>query len=344
MLPPMQRPAYLFMVCPDAALIRREALRLLAENGLAAGPADLAVYHADDPKALAESSFWRGLQSVSLLGPAKPVLLRRADKLDAKTWDQLWPVLASGPSGWCFLAVEAEWKRGQPSLPKTLTKTKAWARAQERGWVWTQPGLEGQGLPAYVRQGLAERGLQAPPPVLQALLRGLPAQAADVDNELDKLALAAGPGAELTPDHLQLLPEPPGLSFWDTITVLTEGGDPRALWREVLQADKDLLFKLLRNMERGLPTLALLAEGRDEAVKLPGWLKNKKAKLARKLSPAAVAKAYDLLVQAELGVKSGAVKEDQALERLVAGLTSVFGTIAGQGSGPQPPRFGGRHP
>lgn len=318
MLRRMSRPDYLFLVCPDAALARREAERVAASSGAGF---DWTVHHGDEPLS---PDLWRDLQSVSLLGGAKALFIRKADKLPAAVWKELSPILASGPSGWVLLCVEAEWKRDTPSIPKIVSSTRAWKHAQERGWVWQSPGLAGQGLSAYVRQGLAERNLPAPGPLMQALVKQLPADAALVDNELDKLALAAGKGNELAPEHLQVLSEPPGLGFWEMFTVLTEGGDIRALWREVANADSGLLFQLLRTMERELPTLWLLAEGRSDAVKLPGWLKNKKARLARNLTPADIAGVYDLLLAAEHGVKSGSVNERQALERLVAGLSAAF--------------------
>jgi DNA polymerase-3 subunit delta len=68
----------------------------------------------------------------------------------------------------------------------------------------------------------------------------------------------------------------------------------------------------------------MIAHGEGGLVKLPPWLKDKKARLAERLAEADFIRIWNLILEAELSVKSGERGEEQALEMLVAGLFEVF--------------------
>lgn len=339
----MQRPAFFFLVCPDAELARAELERLVAAHG--AGGFERRAYFGDEEL---PSRFWQDLGSPGLLGGSKLVLLRRADALKADAWKDLSPRLAGfNEACWPIFCIESAWQKGSPKIPAHLAKAKPWEAAKARGWLWQSPGLTRKTLPGFVQASLKAEGLRAAPQVLEILCARLPEDAAAVASELAKLSLAlpgghVDQGREIRLEHLDMLTSAEGLDVWGLLEAIQEGGGQAKIWRHVLGQDgEDALFPLIFGLSREVRTLWMLASGEGDKVRLPPWLAEKKERTARRLGQARLAEALGLALDAELSVKSGEKSEAQALELLVAGLLRLFGP-APQGTGRHSPM--GRRP
>ncbi len=338
----MQRPAFYFLVCPDAELARAELERLVAAHG--AGGFERRAYFGDEEL---PARFWQDLGSPGLLGGSKLVLLRRAETLKADAWKDLSPRLAGfNEACWPVFCIESAWQKGSPKIPAYLAKSKPWEAAKTRGWIWQSPGLTRKTLPGFVQARLKAEGLRAAPQVLEAMCARLPEDASAVANEIAKLSLAL-PGAqdahdrEIRPEHLDMLTSAEGLDVWSLLEAIQEGGGQAKVWRHVLgQGGEDALFPLIFGLTREVRTLWMLASGEGGKVRLPPWLAEKKEHAARRLGQARLAEALGLALDAELSVKSGEKSDNQALELLVAGLLRLFGP-APQGAG-RPSHMGRR--
>lgn len=321
----MSRPAFTLLICPDAELCRREFRRLLAAHG--AQNLRCKSFSGDEPL---PAAFWQDLASRGLLGGSFDVgalFIRRAEQLPTQTWKELEPYLNGAPqASWPFFCLEVPWERGKPKIPAALAKAKFMTLATERDWLWSFPGLSAKTLPGFVRQALTDLGLAAAPALLETLCQRLPEDAAGIDTELAKLALAGPTPRTLTPQDLTLLTGSRHLDLWQVLEAALQGRDRAAVWREVLGlagegSTSGLLFPLLAALGREARGVGQLLCG--EAGGLPPWLAQKKSRLAERLGHHGLGELLCLAMEAELAVKSGEKSEDQALEELVAGLYAL---------------------
>lgn len=335
----MQRPAFSFLVCPDAELARAEIERQIEAH--AATGFERRAYFGDEEL---PARFWQDLGSPGLLGGSKIVILRRIEGLKAEAWKNLSPHLAGfNEACWPFFCIETAWQRNSPKIPAHIAKSKPWEAAKARGWIWQSPGLTRKTLPAYVQARLQSEGLRIAPPVLQALCERLPEDAAAVRTEVAKLSLALGPvqdstrgqaAREVRIEDLDLVAATEGLDIWGLLEAIQEGGAggrQSPVWKQVLGQDgAEALFPLLFGLAREVRALWMIAAGEGSKVRMQPWLLEKKERAARRIGQARLAQALSLALDAELSVKSGERSEAQALETLVAGLLRLFG--------PTPPR------
>ena len=325
----MKRPPFTLLVCPDPEVARREAHRLLGQHG--ASSWEHRAYAGDEPL---PAAFWQDMQSLGLMGGAKALLLRRAQALTDAAWREISPLLCAGPAAWPFLFLEVPFERGRPKVPASLAKQRFFQLAKERGWIWESEGLTARTMPGYVSDRLKEAGIAAQGPVLQALCGVLPAQAAAVDAELAKLALAVPTGGRLSMEHLELVSSRHALAMWEILNGIEEGRDAGRIWREVLGADSGMLFGFIASLTREVRAMWQLASGEGDQVRLPPFVKDKKTAVARRLGPRGLTELFSLALEAEVSVKGGEKSEGQALEELVAGLYEVFGLRSQVRQGP----------
>ena len=320
----MPRQGYSFLVCPDPELLRRRVDAMAAEGGMAS--AERKVFWGDDADPL-PGAFWEALTLKSLFSTPKTLVLRRAHSLKAEAWDRLDKALAAANSDvWVFLCLEGDWDRNKVPVPAVLVKRALWKHAEKSGWIWQSKGLDEKSLRSFVRDWAAAGKLEAEPRVLEALCRVLPLDAAALALELDKLALAAGPERRLLAEHADLVQHGEDMDLFALMDALAKGGSPALVWGRVLgnRGESDsLLFPLVGALCREARTLwALLSE--DEEVKVHPYVRQLKTPLARRLGKPGLQRLFDLALEADLGVKTGARKPEQALELLVAELTGVF--------------------
>ena len=337
----MSRPGFIFCICPDSALTRQYingmAKKYPPSTGNNAGmlppPTSKTgwkkeVFWADDGL---EDSFWDALGVQDLFGGSRLVIIRNAQLLLADSWKKLSTVLArANPSIWIFICLEVEFERGQAKIPAQAKKLKAFDFADKQGWVWTNPGLSGKGMLDYIKNKAAALGINIAPALLPELALRLPSDATAIGLELEKLALLLETDTgkrELLPEHLEQIDQQTEVDVFAVLRNLQAGIRHDRVWATVLASEsgnaKDkMLFSFLGALVREARILWQLLFG--EKVFVPGNLANDKLALARQLGVRKLSEFWELALEAEQGVKSGEVSEEQALERLIADLFRLF--------------------
>jgi len=327
----MARPGFSFLICPDSLLVRKRLDKLLAacDQG---SPWIRKVYWADEDELPA--AFWQDLTVPGLLAENRAVILRRAQALKEADWKKFSPVL-SGFSEyvWPFFCLEGQWSKKGPSIPKSLEKQKFFQFAQKQKWVWTSPGLTRNSMIPLLGQWAEAKELSFDPGVKDRLARSLPLDAWAVDAELSKIELAAGENGRVTGDHVDLVTFHEDMETFDFLSALERGDDAAGIWREVFVgrfSDKNLIFMFIGALIYESRNLWRLLVGDVKGLRLPPYLRQGKKALAEKLGADSLARIWDLALEAEMGIKTGRVKPDQALEALVAGLSNLFRTCSGR--------------
>jgi hypothetical protein len=85
-----------------------------------------------------------------------------------------------------------------------------------------------------------------------------------------------------------------------------------------------MIFKFLGLLRSDARQMWQLLMGEAEPVRLPPFVKSQKEAMARRLGAGGLTRLFDLAMDAELGIKSGAKNPDQAMEFLAAELFSCF--------------------
>lgn len=110
------RPGFLFLVCPDAQLLRERFGQAEKDNPPQDGGAwDRSCYWGDtDPP----QDFWSNLSETSLFGASHFIVVRQANLWSPSLWRRLDKIL-SRPLGSSLpvFCLENAWDRGRPKLP-----------------------------------------------------------------------------------------------------------------------------------------------------------------------------------------------------------------------------------
>ena len=214
-----------------------------------------------------------------------------------------------------------------PKLPAAIAKLPCLSFADKKGWVWRAPGLDARSLRRHVQARAAALGLVFEGDSLDALCAGLPAEAAAVESELNKLLLLTDEGGKRRPVVTGDLRTLAGVPEFNVFALLGDilSGQSRKVWRAVLTEQakgEEPLFYLLVMLQREARQLWQLLAGEQTYVR-PADLPAKRQAAAR-LGAAGLAALWDAMHAAELGVKSGRVSPGQALDDLIGGLTLLF--------------------
>ncbi|WP_415718724.1 DNA polymerase III subunit delta [Maridesulfovibrio sp.] len=319
----MSRPGYMFLICPDAELLHANIAELQEKHG--ATDYEKKVYWADEDL---PPQFWDDLTLQTLFGSSKIVILRRAHKLKAAVWDNIDKTVASlSSSSFLFICLESQWKGKTTPIPAVLKKRKCWKYAEKQKWFWKSAGLDEKSIAGFVGKWARANGLQIDSQVLNVLAKALPKDARAARLELDKLDLAAGSERKILMEHVGLIAHSEEMDFFAFMRSMSEGGDPVEIWRRVLtnHSEKDsMIFMLTASLTREARALWMMIHGEDSEVRLPPFVKKQKQTLAQRLGPIRIARLFDIVMEAEIGIKTGQRKPEQALELLVAALTSLF--------------------
>lgn len=320
----MARPGLLFLICPDAELIHEQVAGVMRE----AKQAETKAFWGDDDKPL-PGSFWQDLQVTGLFSTPKALVVRRAHQLKAEHWDKLSAAMKSKASEvTLLLCLEGEWNKNKPPIPAVAKKREIYTQAEQRGLIWQHPGLTQATMGQFVQAWAEREGLRLGPGAQQALSQALPPDARAARLELEKIALAATNGvAEVV--HAQLIAPHKEMDFFQFTDALSKGGDLGAVWQRVLQDHlkqprDQMLFPLMASVAREARMMMLIATGEEGRIKAHPYVKKLKTPLARRLGPAKIARIFDLLLEAELGVKTGERRPEQALDMLVARLSVLY--------------------
>lgn len=325
------QPGFTFCICPDSALLRQQIDLLLTQTPGAASW-ERHVFWGDEELS---RQFWDQLTLQGLFSSARALIVRHAHNLPPETWKRLSSALARpNPQVWPILCLEGPWEKGQPKLPAAIAKLPCLNFADAKGWVWRAPGLDARSLRRYVQTRAKALGLAFAADSLDILCAGLPAEAAAVDSELNKLLLlteeSGGKRRPVTTEDLHTLA---GVPEFNVFTLLKNilAGQSREVWRALLAEQakgEEPLFYLLAMLQREARQLWQVAAGEQTYLR-PAELPAKKQAAARLGAPG-LAALWDAMHAAEFGVKSGRISPGQALDNLIGSLTLLFSGEATQ--------------
>ena len=324
----MARPGFFVCICPDAGLLKAHVASLLERHPAGGGKAwERHTFWGDEEL---PPRFWEHLTLQGLFGAPRVLLLRQANAVPAAVWKRLSAALGTpNPQAWLFLCLEVAWEKGQPKVPAHIAKLRCMAFAEQQGWVWRSPGLDERTLKKYAQTRAKELGLRFGDGALEAFSASTPPDAAAVDAELRKLALAASLSEDgsITADMAGgggFLPETNIFTFIRCV----QAGNLPAAWREIHRGQKDsdgMLFPFLALLLREARILWQLRAG--ESVRLHPNDMSAKRDCATRLGFTGLARLMELIVRAEWHVKTGERSPEQALEALTTDLALLFRPI-----------------
>lgn len=319
------RPGFSFIICPDPGLAVGRIQELLASRPEAWVR---RTFWADEPL---PSVFWEDLSLQNLFAEKKALVVRRAESLLAEDWDKFLPWLSRRlPHAWPIFCIESAWSKDKPPISTTLSSRKFWQLAQERKWVWSSPGIRPEDIPARINQWAKKHGFSFESGALQDLAKAVPAEAVAIDQELEKLRLLLGDRRSIARSDLSQVFSQPSWDIFAFFKELERADAPVRVWRMIRQgetaSDSELLFPFSALLLREARILWQLAAGDDQNVSLPPSIKSTKVNLARKLGLATIGRIFDLVLDAEQGVKTGRLDPEQALNWLVTELLGLFQT------------------
>lgn len=348
----MSRPGFIICVCPDAQLMKEHI-----EEQLCATPATSAtsatsgnVNHEERHSLLGNWErhvywgdeqlppvFWENLTLQGLFATPKALVVRNAQNLKIDDWKKLSQSLGNAnEQAWPFLCLEVAFDRGKAKVPAAIKKLACWKFAEKQGWIWESAGLDDKTLRSFIQKTAASLGVRIKPQAANTLALALPADASAARNELEKLALAAAETGEITQELAETVHSEADMDIFAFINAIQQGNSMDKVWGNILRSQSggdQMIFPFLAMLLREARILWQINAG--EQVRLPAFILGKKQQLAKKLGYGKLARIWHLAMEAEKGIKSGERSPEQAMEMLVAGLFSLFGT----GQSPQiPPR------
>jgi DNA polymerase-3 subunit delta len=314
------RPAYL--IAGAEPWLRDRALAAVREAVLGAGPADFDLDRIEGDSA-SPGALWDAVRTLPVLAARRLVWLReptgaRAAGGASGRWralsEALPEVLADlAPEGRVVLVVSA----GPPD--RRLT----WVRAFGDAIVECEAPRDPRALAAFVRDEAGRRGIRIGAAAAQRLAERVGPQLLRLSGELDKAALLAGPGAEVTLNHVLSsvadLAEEPIFELTDAI------GEGRA---------GDALAVLGKLRAGGAPPPVVLAALAGHVRKLlrvragatvaaPPFVRRKLEAQERRYGPARLLACLRAIHETDEALKGqGALAPELALERLVIALAS----------------------
>lgn len=321
----MNRPRYLFLVCPDPQLIKSHIAERIQASGQQGW--ETRTFWGDDDDPL-PSTFWTDLTIKSLFPQPKALVVRRAHTLKADQWDKL-DAGVKGLSSDIFpiFCLEGQWKGKKPPIPATLSRRKFFKKAKKDGWIWESKGLDQRSLGEFVRTWAAQNDLTFEPGADRALTTALPVDAVAARLELDKIELAAGDAKVVKRDHVDLIAHTDEMAFFDLMDALGKPGAEAAIWKRVINdhaksAKDQMLFNLIGFLASQARMYGQIVSG-GKVVGNPYVIK-RKTPVARQLGIKGVARMIDLAMDAELSIKTGARKYHEVLDSLMAELIDLF--------------------
>ena len=328
----MARPGFTICVCPDRYLVRAHIEAALdaapPESGgglLGGGPASSWERHAfwgDDPL---PPAFWEHLTLQGLFGTPKAVIVHNAQNIPADTWKKISAAVSSpNAETWPFFCLYVAFERGKAKIPAHIASLACMRFAEQKGWMWSSPGLDERGKTLFIGNEAKRRGLTFAPGALEAVASRLPLDATTIGTEMDKLALTAA-NNEISRESADILDHEAEPDVFSLIRNLQQKRGNLAVWEQALASERgsdSMAFAFLAMLAREARQLWQISLG--EPVRLPPQVLSAKTALARSLGLAGIAKLWHLALEADKGVKTGERTPDQALDALLASLSLLF--------------------
>ncbi len=312
------RPGFFICICPDPEIIKDFIDSTL--KGFSGRWEKKTLWGDEDVL----SSFFNCFFSSSLLGTKQAIVLRHAEKLPKNFWDKLSRFLNRFYSDLCpFICIESQWNRGRCPNIKFLENKKYYKFARKKKWVFEHPGVTEGFLKNYLKKWAKEKRINLSPEVFYGLLEILPEDFASIKNELRKLELSAE--NNVTSKDLGIIFPSFKYNVFEIIDSIECISPPDKIWSIVLK-------KEINSIDVILPIFSLLLrEARifwqllhNEPVNLPSWIKDKKYLIAQKLGIKGVIKMYDIIIDADLKLKTSNINPAILFENVVIELQNLF--------------------
>jgi DNA polymerase-3 subunit delta len=271
---------------------------------------------------------WRLIDQVrtpSLWEPTKFILVRQGERLNAKQWEALIPLL-SEPFERCCLVFQST------KTDARLKFFQALGKAGERtGLVKMEPAGMGEAS-QWLRSFLKAAGKEADEPARELLLEWTAGSLSELSHLVEKAALFAGEDPTIRREHIQAVGfrVAPEDVFRFTGSIL-EGNrtSSLSLLEALLRQGEEplaLLGLLARQYRWLLSILTLRAEGKpDTAIASAAGIFPTAARVlfpaARRLGSKGVIRGLKALAETDHGLKSSRLPKDQLMTGLVIQLT-----------------------
>lgn len=327
----MARPAFSICLCPDSQLLRNRLDTLLAANPPTQGGNTVWQRHVFWGDEGISAGFWEHLTLQGLFATPKTLVFRNAQVLTAQALRQLSAALEPLVKGdgnslvWPILCFEVAFERGKPKIPLHVQKLSCYLTAEKLGWLDVVPGLTPQSMPAFIRAEASRHGLNLQAAEIGFLAQALPADAAAISSELSKLALATGPDGRLPDIASALSGQAQELGIFDLLRSIQQNRTPQAVWRQILEdrlSGENMVFGFNAIILRETRMLWQILAGSSPS--LPPQAIAGKQILAKSLGFARIARIWELVLQADKGIKTGERSPEQAFEILTAELFTLF--------------------
>ncbi|GAB6888354.1 DNA polymerase III subunit delta [Desulfothermus okinawensis JCM 13304] len=319
------RPGYFFCICPDF-----EVTYEFIDSTLNRFPGkwEQKIIWGDEN---VTTPFFEYLMTSPLTNVNLAVILRHAEKLPQNFWDKLSNFLNRfNPQVCPFICIESQWNRGSPPNLKFLKNKKYYKFAQKKKWIFMHQGVSNDFILSYLKKWSTAHGITLSKDVIFALMEILPGNQnknelglSAIKNELQKLVALNKKQIELK--DLSVISPSFEFNVFDLINSIEGISNRKKVWSIILknsinsQGDIIPIIKLLLREAKMLWQLL-----KGEPVFLPYSVKGKKMSLANKLGEKKIIDMYNVVLNAELNLKTSNTNPKIVLENLVATLQNFF--------------------
>ncbi len=314
------RPGFFICICPDPEIINDFVKKTL--KGFE-GKWKKKVFWGDDEDL---SSFWGCFRTSNLLGIKQAVVLRGAQKVGNGFWDRLSHFLSKFYPNVCiFICIESEWVKGAPKGIGEIKSKRFYKIAEKKKWIFSHPGVNERFLDEYLNEWANKKQIKISPRVRPILKELLPRDLKGIKQELKKIEISINDYKELDLTNLAVICPSLEYEVFDLINSIEDGRLDKKKWSVLLGPD-------FSTYETIIPIFYLfLREARifwkllhGEHVSLPNWVIRKKTSLARKLGEDGLVKLWDIILDADLRLKTSKLSSAEVFQETVVRLKILF--------------------
>ena len=311
----------------ENSLEQREALDALLAKDAAGEFADLNTEVLTPP--VAPDALHRASDTIPFLGERRIVIVKNALKRANDAWlEKVIDYLPGVPDSTLLVFLEDEKLPARHPVLKLAKKEHAEVRRFER------PDTRRE-LPRWIRQRVAQHGGQIESGAVALLVRNFGSRVRQLDQEIQKMLLYHGGEGTITVDDVRSLV--PYVQSADVIFDLVD-----ALGQRQPRTAAHHLHRLLETGEHPLAIFGMIvrqyrlliqvrwllernASERDIAktLDLHPYVAKKTRRQATFFTHEQLQRAYDLLTESDLAIKTGKLTPEAALDLLVAQLTQL---------------------
>ncbi len=320
----MEIPGFYFCTCPDA-LLSKQHLESFVESFDNTWHGDNAKRHVFWPDELGSDPFWNALTLQNLSATPKIIIVRAAHTILAADWKKISSALATPRTAiFPVFFLECAWEKGQAKIPAHIAKLKCFEFAKKKNWTYDNIGINERTISQYIGQEARKFNLQLDKNTLYTLCETAIPDAQFIQTLLSQLSLFAEDG-KITPEIIsQITAYAPEMVIFDLIKDM-ENCNFQKIWRRLsLENDngESFLFPLMALLARDARILWQICAKENPYIHPSA--KDFKIRQAKKLGFSGITKIFNIILEADLSVKSGKNDTLQALEKVIIDYSSLF--------------------